>query len=171
MITTDIYKENGGTFDTTDWCYEINKNATLEKFGDYKEQVDNLLFGDGSKFNEKIYQDVINKKGMYQPGSEQAIKAEQYMAGTMEKAVRAKELGELMQNGDKESMLKVYFENVLEHDAKTAENLYKTNVVKGRPTIFNDRIMVRSVTEEYFSDDDISIINRNNSINAKLQQA
>lgn len=155
-----IYQENGGTFDTTDCCYEINKKATLGKFGKYKEQVENMLFGDGSKFNEKIYQDVINKQGMYQPGSEQAIKAEQYMAGTMERATRAKEIGELMQNGDRESMLKAYFENILESEAKTAENLYKTSVVKGRPTVVNDVVMADSVAEEYFTDDDISFINK-----------
>ncbi len=154
------YQENGGTFDTTDKCFEINKKATLDKFGNYKEQVDNLLFGDGSKFNEKIYQDVINKQGMYRPGSDQAIKAEQYMAGTMEKATRAKEIGELLQNGDKEGMLKAYFENILESEAQTAENLYKTGVVKGRPTVVNDVVMADSVAEEYFTDDDISFINK-----------
>ncbi len=161
------YQENGGTFDTTDCCYEIDKKATLEKFGNYKEQVDNMLFGDGSRFNEKIYQDVINKQGMYQAGSEQAAKASKYSAGIMEKATRAKEMSELLQKGDKKGFLKVYFENVLESEAKTAENLYITNIVKGRPTVVNDAVMAGSVAEEYFTDDDIGLIGENNFIKAK----
>ncbi len=164
------YKENGGTFDTTDRCFENNKKTTLDKFGNYKEQVDNLLFGDGSKFNEKIYQDVINKQGMYQAGSEQAAKASEYSAGIMEQAKRAKEMGELWQNGDEEGMLKIYFENVLENEAKTAENTYKANIVKGRPTVVNDAVMAGSVAEGYFTDDDITLIGKN-SIKAKLRQS
>ncbi len=168
------YQENGGTFDTTDTYFEINKDITLEKFGKYREQVDNLLFGDGSKFNEKIYQDVISKQGMYEPGSAQAIKAEQYKAGWTEKATRAKEISQLLENGDREGCLKVYFENILESEAKAAENLYKTKVVKGRPTIVNDVVMADSTAEEYFTDDDIDLINENNvfyKIKQKLQSS
>ena len=77
---------------------------------------------------------------MYQAGSEQAAKASKYSAGIMEKATRAKEMSELLQKGDKKGFLKVYFENVLESEAKTAENLYITNIVKGRPTVVNDAV-------------------------------
>lgn len=57
--------------------------------------------------------------------------------------------------------LKVYFENVLEIEAKTTENLYKANIVKGRPTVINYAVMAGFAPEEYFTDDDISLNGEN----------
>jgi len=164
------YQENGGILDKSNPAFENNKKVTLEKFGDHKNQVENMLFGDGSSFNEKIYQDVINKQGMYETSSSKAAKAAEYSTGIMEKATKAKEIGELLQNGNREAAMKLYFDNVLEHEARAAENIYKTQVVKGRPTIVNDAIMADAAIEEYFSEDDLKLIGPDESLYSKLNK-
>ncbi len=151
---------------------------SLQNDGLNKDIIDNMLFGDQSKFNGKLYQDVINSQGAVEAGSAQAAKASEYAKAFSVGKTNVDEqlVEELAQKYDlkpssgivnfdqifnpakyQKFQLELYKTNLLEKEAYTAQDIYKANVTKMRPGITTDAVMAASRAEDYFSEDDKSL--------------
>ena len=127
-----------------------NRDRSIGRFGALGDQVENMVFGDGSAFNSKLYEDVIKSKGMIAPNSVEAEKAAEYVNGAIEKVTKANETIEALNKGD----TTLYNQNILEAEAKTAEQAYQTDVLNMRPTTLNDNITTLAIAEDTFNTDD-----------------
>ena len=152
----EIYKIKERRFNEM-YDFEANKRTTLDKFGPDKDLVNDLVFDNGSKFNEKFYQSIIDKNGMYQSSSPQAAKAQEYILQEAERATKIYDM-DFQTN------------NVLESEARKAEQAFNTSAIKGRPAIVNDAVMADATIEEYFSEDDAKLIDPNRSLYSNLKK-
>ena len=148
--------ENIGINGFANTLTEYYKGATqklpiseLEKQGLSRKTIESMLHGDKSAFNTKLYQDVIDSKGIIKAGTKEAEMASQYAKGLLEKINPSPESIARFEEATKgispffmsasdrvkvaKAQLELYKSNILEKEAYAVQDVFKKTVLKMRP--------------------------------------
>ena len=152
--------------------YRYNALTKMRDMGLDYNNSENILLGDGSCVNTEFWQNVIDSNAA---SSAQAGNSAGYTSAFIQKATGEfdeKLVAQLMEKygieGGIEGMvgrtfrpraysqfeLELYKSNLLENEAYSAQELFNSQVVQGRPELLADSTQAVAAAEEYFSSDD-----------------
>ena len=127
--------------------------SELEKQGLLRQTIENMISGDKSVMNTKLYQDVIDAKGVIKAGTLEAEMAARYVKGMLEKINPSPESiaqfeqaiegintnAFFMSSSDRvkiaKAQLELYKSNILEKEAYAIQDVFKNTTIKHRPNI------------------------------------
>ena len=140
----------------------------LEKQGIDSETAENMIFGDKSAFNEKLYKDVIDSQGVLSPESSEAINAQKYAKDfangnqvdpkTVEQLVDKYGITSYDQMFNtakyRKFMLEAYKSKLVENEAYDAQGLFRKSVMRMRPNVITNGVFALSELASLFQNDD-----------------
>ena len=129
-----------------------------------RETIENILYGDKSALNSKLYQDVINTKGVIKAGTPEAEMARKYANGLLEKINPSSESIARFEQATKgispffmspsdrvkviKAQMELYKSNILEKEAFAVQDIFQKSVLKMRPNKFTSGTQTLSVVSE-----------------------
>ena len=138
--------------------------SELEKQGLSRQTIENMLHGDKSAMNTKLYQDVIDANGIIKAGTPEAEMAVKYAQGLLEKINPSPESIAQFEEAvsgispfcisasDRikiaKAQLELYKSNTLEKEAYAVQDVFKNTTIKHRPGMGVSTIETVSVVAE-----------------------
>ena len=116
------------------------------------EYAKNMVYGDKSAFNSKLYESVIQQQGTISAGTKEAANVQSYMEGIIAKVTSDVEKINNLKIGilgpsyqDMKKILEIYKQNPLETPAYNAQDLYTKEVLRFRPGSASEVLQLGSI--------------------------